>query len=144
MTTTFPSTDAFIALQMKHAKGEITKTELCNAQWKLAVELGIKTRDEMMDDYATWPFTVSCGKFEEFDGQLEENCKYSEAFVCLEDAIQEHAKNKSYPWNRITIRDGDFIYEIEPTRMFRKRECSDGKQRYEPCDFDGSFFNAEG
>lgn len=141
--TIFPNTDAFVALLVKHTKGEITKTELLNAQWDLAVELGIKTRDEMMDDYATWPFTVSCGKYEEYNGQTEENCKYSEEFVCLEDAIAAHAKNKSYPWNRITMRDGDFIYEIEPTRMFRKREGADGVKRYEPCDFDGTPFNAD-
>lgn len=141
--TIFPATPAFAALNAKRISGEFTETQFFNAQWELAVETGIKTRDEMFDAYALLKYTVTAGKYEQWNGETEENCKYSESFVCLEDAIKEHEKNKSYPWSRILLQEGDFSYEIEATRMFRKREGSDGVKRFEPCDFDGTFFNED-
>lgn len=143
MRTEFPNTPEFAALKQRPACRDFTATEMYNAQWELTVELGLATRDEMFDDYATLPYTVTAGKYEDWNGETEENCKYSESFVCLEDAIKEHEKNKSYPWSRIQLRDGDFIYEIEPTRMFRLREHGDGVKRYDPCDFDGTFYNED-
>lgn len=141
--TEFPSTDVFTALLMKHASGELNATELYNAQWKLAVELGLNSHDEMMDDYAKLPFDVSAGKYEQDDGETTENCKYVASFVCLEDAIAAKEKCRSYPWSRITLCSGDFCYEIEPTRVSRKRTFPDGKSFYMPCDFDGTFYNED-
>jgi len=141
--TIFPNTDAFVALNAQRIAGKLTATELYNAQWALAVEQGIKTHDEMMDDYARLPYTSACGKYDYHGTELQEDCKYSEAFVCLEDAIKAHEQNKSYPWSRIELRDGDFIYEIEPTRTHRLREHGDGVKRYDPCDSDGAFFNRD-
>jgi hypothetical protein len=84
-------------------------------------------------------FSVAAGKYEHaaFDSGPEENCKYSDDFETLEEAMAAFEEHKSYPWCRIEMRDGDFIYEIEPTRIQRKVP---GTERFEKCDFDGQSF----
>lgn len=82
-------------------------------------------------------FSVAAGKYEDIDGGVEENCKFSDDFETLEQAMAAFEGVKSYPWARIELRDGDFIYEIEPTRIQRKVP---GTERFEKCDFDGQPF----
>lgn len=82
-------------------------------------------------------FSVAAGKYETDDGETIENCKFSDDFETLEEAIASFEEHKSYPWCRIELRDGDFIYEIEPTRIQRKVP---GTERFMPCDFDGQQF----
>ena len=85
-------------------------------------------------------FSVAAGKYETTDGVTEENCKFCDSFETLEEAMASFEENKSYPWCRIEMRDGDFIYEIEPTRMQRKVA---GTNHYARCDFDGSAFTED-
>jgi hypothetical protein len=85
-------------------------------------------------------FSVAAGKYETTDGMTEENCKFCDSFETLEEAMASFDEHKSYPWCRIELRDGDFIYEIEPTRIQRKVACADGVERFMPCDFDGQQF----
>lgn len=142
--TEFPNTPEFAALKQRPACRDFTATEMYDAQWDLAVELGLNTRDEMMDDYGLLPFTFVCGTYEQHDGEMVEDCKLSESYVCLEDAIAAKEKYRhGCAYARIEFRNGDFVYEIDPVRTHRLREHDDGVKRYDPCDFDGTFFNVD-
>ena len=85
----------------------------------------------------TIEFSVAAGKYDSQDGASVEDCKYCDSFGTIEEAIAAKAKVNSYPWSRIELRDGDFIYEIHPVRIQRKVP---GTARYEMCDFDGQPF----
>lgn len=128
-----------VELRKMRDGGMITQTEFFNKEWDIAVEAGIRTREEMNNAYMTLPYTVDAGKWEQDGAETYKNNKYSEAFVTLEDAMAEFETVKTYPWATISMRDGDYIYEIDPVRTHRKREYGDGVTRYDFCDSDGNF-----
>lgn len=116
-----------------------TKTELRTAELDALLENGHITKERYWELFGAYPYNVDAGKYEENDGEIVENSKYGDSFVCLEDAIAAHATVSSYPWSRISLRDGDFVYAIDPVRTYRKREYPDGKVMFDFCNPDGEF-----
>lgn len=134
--TIFPNTARYVELRAKRTRGEITETELFNGLWKVAVEENYRTVAEKNAAYAALPFSVDSGKLE-YDGpNLCKNSKYGESFLTLEDALAAHAKNSSYPYNDLSVKSGDFIYEIDPVRTHR-RDKETGFFMF--CNPDGDF-----
>ncbi len=136
--TIFPNTAGYVDLRAKRARGEITETELFNALWALAVKENYRTVAEKRAAYETLPFSVDSGKLEYDGATLYRSSKYGEAFAVLEDAIAAYEKNRSYPYNDLLVRSGDFVYAIEPERMFRRNKETGF---YDHCDAEGEFLD---
>lgn len=58
-------------------------------------------------------FTVTAGNF---DG-INRDVRHNEKHDSLEAAIADRAKYEHMEWQRIELRDGLFIYEIDPKRI---------------------------
>lgn len=53
-----------------------------------------------MTETDSLPFEVLAGKYDEY----ERNCKYSESFATIDDAIAAYDKVDCYPWCYMTYR----------------------------------------
>lgn len=116
--------------------GPFSKTQSFLAEKQREYERGLITKEEMDKAYASLPFSAVCGKYEDDgEGRTVENCKYDESFICLEDAVAAYERNQSYHWNRIEFRQGDFVYELDLTKIMVRLP---GERFYQRCDSDGT------
>lgn len=99
---------------------------------KTQVAYGLVPQTEIDRWEAELKFTVSAGGYE---GDGEISTDYIDSFATIEDALAANRKYGSdQPWSRIELRDGEFVYEIEPVRIMR-RDPETGF--YNPCGDDG-------
>lgn len=98
-------------------------------QSKKLVATGLVHQVDIDRYEAQLKYTVAAGGW---DGD-EISTDYIDSFVSIEDALEACKKYGSdQPWSRIELRDGDFVYEIEPVRIMRRdpetgyfNRCSD-------------------
>lgn len=119
--------------------GPFSKTQMYLGEKQRQLDSGLITEAEYDKAYVEMPFSNSCGKYEDDgEGDVIENCKYVENFICLEDAMAAYETNNSYHWNRIEFRQGSFIYEIDLTKIMVRVP---GERFYKRCDRDGNITN---
>jgi hypothetical protein len=103
------------------------------AKAKTQVAYGLVPQTEIDRWEAELKYTVSAGGYE---GDGEISTDYIDSFATIEDAMAANRKYGSdQPWSRIELRDGEFIYEIEPVRIMRRDPTTGFFNR---CSDDGS------
>lgn len=50
-------------------------------------------------------FHVSAGRFEQWDGIWERNCKFADSFNTFDEALEAYDQCSSYPWREIKYKD---------------------------------------
>lgn len=105
---------------------------------KTQVAYGLVPQTEIDRWEAELKFTVSAGGYE---GDGEISTDYIDSFATIEDALAACKKYGSdQPWSRIELRDGEFVYEIEPVRIMR-RDPETGF--FNPCADDGTVYKRQ-
>lgn len=105
---------------------------------KTQVAYGLVPQTEIDRWEAELKFTVSAGGYE---GDGEISTDYIDSFATIEDALAACKKYGSdQPWSRIELRDGEFVYEIEPVRIMR-RDPETGF--FNPCGDDGVVYERQ-
>lgn len=88
------------------------------AKAKTQVAYGLVPQSEIDRYEAELRYTVSAGGYE---GDGEISTKYIDSFATIEDAMAANRKYGSdQPWSQIELRDGEFVYAIEPVRIMRR------------------------
>lgn len=117
-----------------------TQTEQLKAfieQAKTQVASGLISQSEIDRYEAQLKYTVAAGGWDGDDISTD----YIDSFVSIEDALEACKKYGSdQPWSRIELRDGDFVYEIEPIRIMR-RDPETGY--FNRCADDGDFIREQ-
>jgi len=99
---------------------------------KTQVTYGLIPQTEIDRWEAELKYNVSAGGFE--DDELSTD--YSDDFATIEDALAACKKYGSgLQWSRIELRDGEFVYEIDPVRIMRRDPVTGYFNR---CSDDGS------
>jgi len=134
--------NAVSELSVQYASGVLTETEFLKGVIDLANRTNAVPK-ESLEEFAkgAFPYGVAAGKWED-DG---ENCKYSDDFASLRDAIVAWEEYNTMPWSRIEFRVDNFVYGLDPAkiRKAQKMKMDDGETRtiYMPCDANGHFIN---
>jgi len=133
--------NAVSELSVQYASGVLTETEFLKGVIDLANRANAVPK-ESLEEFAkgAFPYGVVAGNW---DGD-EENCKYSDDFASLRDAIVAWEEHNTRPWSRIEFRVDNFIYGLDPHKVMREQKVEiDGKKTsiFSRCDANGHFIN---
>lgn len=116
---------------------QLTRSEELKAfieQSKKLLHTGLVSQVDINRYEAELKYTVSAGGY---DGD-NISTDYIDSFATIEDAMAANRKYGSdQPWSRIELRDGEFVYEIDPVRIMR-RDPETGY--FNPCADDGTVY----